>query len=171
MMEKSCKTCSYEKDLKRLYHSEEPKYNCDQIGVFSDFYDECEMWKEKETDSVTYSTGQMIDMLLVNPKRKAKLIGERGFLGTAYFEKGNLMYMDVLFRITDDEGVNRWTIIEPEPVKVNFIEAFKKFKISELNEINAIKSLVTNKIYENSLSSDLYDATDEEIDGMWEIMQ
>jgi hypothetical protein len=86
----------------------------------------------------TYTTGQMIDMLLENPKRKAKDSDDCG----AYlaFNDGVLCWCgdgqnEQEFAIATEDFGLKWTIIEPEPKQVDFVEEIERLK----KEIDKIK--------------------------------
>jgi hypothetical protein len=69
--------------------------------------------------------------------------------------------------ISSDLNKSRWTIIEPEPVKVSFAEAFKAYY---RNANATVKSLKTGKIF-NPFNQFLHHVTDEEIDSDWEVLE
>jgi hypothetical protein len=119
------------------------------------------LWEPKEEEKVEklYTTGQMIDLMLENKKRRAWLVGERGRLGTAYWTDNHIMYGGGKFLICEDDNENQWRIIEPEPKKVSFVEAYKAFRDG--------KTIRGKYDYHRNGALSM---SDEEIDGMWIIL-
>lgn len=112
---------------------------------------------EDETNVETVSTGKMIDMLAENPKR----IATDGDC-KIYWHNENLYMGDVKWFVDMFDTKRRWTIIEPVE-KISFAEAFKAYRKTS----TIIKSCVTGKKFGTILTR----ATDEEIDGEWEIVE
>jgi len=183
-MEKTCRTCKDSEDVSGIT----PRWVCKRnMGNLCGM--KYKYWQPREEETMSnnhieansppkreekveklYTTGQMIDLMLENKKRRAWLVGERGRLGTAYWTDNHIMYGGGKFLICEDDNENQWTIIELEPQKVSFAEAFKAYR---KNELTSIKSVVTGRIFGpkgEEILSLFEDETDEEIDGMWIIL-
>jgi hypothetical protein len=112
--------------------------------------------------SKTYTTGQMVDMLLENPKRKAESLD--GLTAEWVEADGRLIKCEGTygFNITSHDKDRKWTIIEPEPEQVELWQALKAILKTGI----IIVSCVTNKEYEY-LADFAMHATDEELQGKW----
>jgi hypothetical protein len=131
-------------------------------------------WEPKEEEKVEklYTTVQMIDMLLDNPKITVKtdiyeddwnvIVGENGFILLGNNEYG----YDTLCLTRQCLGA-KWRIIEPEPKKVDIDEAL----IAYIKH-KKIKSVISNDIYSTSTDEDmsLLCMTEKEIKDKWIIL-
>ena len=129
------------------------------------------LWEPKEEVTVEklYTTGQMIDMLLENPKRRATDEGEDVIV--SFLGNHNSLWVessDNEFWISTIDVNRKWRIIEPEPQKVSFAEAFKAY-----HKCKTLKSNLTKALYSACSDNEhlfLGVATDEEIDSDWIIL-
>jgi hypothetical protein len=109
-----------------------------------------------------YTTGQMIEMLEQNNRLRATVTCRYGTINIGVNSNG-------FFEITSPNGADgfegnieigaKWHIIEPEPQKVSFAEAFKRCNMG-----GRIKSCVSGCQYHTWLIND------SEIDGEWIIL-
>jgi hypothetical protein len=161
-MEKNCKTCKHGVPDKHAFDG----IRCDgrhaDVCIWMSELEKFNKWEPKEEEVLkTYTTAQMIDMLLENRRRKAIIEDEnaRGkliFTGNAIrWESGTDFVLTVFIMET------KWTIIEPEVEQVDFIVAIKSFKKGK-----DVKSVVSNQAY-NPKDHYLEEVTEEEIDGKW----
>ena len=161
-MKRDCDDCKYECGALCGRPSE---IRCDKQSA----------WTPKEKEKVAeklYTTGQMIDMLLENPERTAsrangslKLFWDRVKESDNYhlhFDNGCCkakVWIDFM-----DKG-SMWTIIEPEPEKVSFVEALKAYKQGK-----TVRSEASGKRFNPNTEYLGEETTNVEIDGEWTIL-
>lgn len=172
-MEKSCKDCKFYEPYTDLNNKDNFVMVCDIPGVRNVAFCNtraCFTWfepkNETKAEEKLYTTGQMIDMLLENPKRTAKCKGQAW--GACVGNSGNLMLSDYSanLKIHIADNKTKWRIIEPEPQKVSFVEAFKAYCRDK-----TIESVQTGIKLGTSLKYDgICCATENEIDGEWVIL-
>lgn len=169
-MEKSCKDCKFYEP-----YTDDNKDNfimiCDIPDVRSVKFTNtltCLTWfepkNETKAEEKLYTTGEMIDLLLENPERRSN--SSDGLTAKWVEEDGRLIKCEGIygFNITSADKDRKWQIIEPEPQKVSFVEAWKAHTKRD-------KIIVSNigKEYKFSVNG-LFWATDEEIDGEWIVL-
>ena len=162
-MEKSCLDCKFLES----YTSDEPCESC---------LNEHKLWQPKEEPKVEeklYTVSEAFKKLEENNGRTAETINGCGHDMVLKVKANGFFEL----RAKDGKGADgfsgnielsqRWKILEPEPKKVSFAEAFKAYKRKE-----KISSDVTGKVFQSfPLKHGLfYDSTDEEIDGEWIVL-
>lgn len=117
--------------------------------------------KEEIDTTKELTKGQTIDFLIKNPSWSSKSVDGR------HIKRIDEDSVEIV--IPRYEFDLKWQLIPPEPVEVEFKEAFKAY-----NNCKTIQSIITENEYQieqNSiLRRDLAYATDEEIDGAWIIL-
>ena len=178
-MEKTCRTCKDSEDVSGIT----PRWVCKRnMGNLCGM--KYKYWEPREEEIMSnnhiepnsppkreskveklYTTGQMIDLL----EEKKELFAETFVTHDLCVGWCNLtlcwLYKDTKKYHAKFEiigcGKDQWRIIEPEPQKVSFVEAFK-FEKLHANEWHNYKSVETDRIIHTML-----DATLKEIDGLW----
>jgi hypothetical protein len=154
----------YDEDGKRIYNPANiiPKEKCEPKE---------EKKEAEKVEEKLYTTGQMIDMLLENETLIATSDHLRAYVKNHVIicDNSNGEYVDN-FAICPMTWKRQWRIIEPEPQKVSFVEAFKA--CLGLNGIKkGIKSIVSGEAYWiNSSRYSVAKITDSEIDSEWIIL-
>jgi len=155
-MEKSCKTCENQK----LYKGINECHLCTDGDTH---------WKPKEEEKVEklYTTFEMIEKLYENDKLEAELI--TGATGRRAYVKENKLYFDFSKYIFAKADLTyKWRIIEPEPQKVSFVEAFKAYLDNKV-----IRSIISAKSF-GRIDKNLYlfieSSTPKEVEGEWIIL-
>ena len=177
-MEKTCRTCKDSEDVSGIT----PRWVCKRnMGNLCGM--KYKYWEPREEEKMSnnhieansppkreekveklYTTGQMFEMLEQNNRLRATVTCRYGTINIGVNSNG-------FFEITSPNGADgfegnieigaKWSIIEPEPQKVSFVEAFK-FEKLHANEWHNYKSVETDRIIHTML-----DATLKEIDGLW----
>jgi hypothetical protein len=139
---------------------------------FEDYVEPKEEIKVEEKSIMkVYTTGQMVDLLFENMERVGKILkaNYEYSIDQAVVFKNNKLYWvkgGNLFVVCEMDKDTKWRIIEPEPKKVSFVEAFKSFK-----DGCTVKSATTDISFGiGSNHIGLHIATCEEIDGEWIVL-